>query len=586
MVFHIKQVLLFGVASIAPVLLIVSSTSAPARADPICSSTPGRLVTPTDVPRLEGDSLVFRDGTRIRASTPDGRPAAIVAGGTVRYADGTTIMHNSDTHETAMINAAGTIVNSTGTMRRGGPARWTWQTARNDEEDSDWIRYPDGTTVSDALFECPEPDSGAPDEAEESEAPEFSGSHFGGHGGRCAPGSAPHRTVTPSDVPRRVGDNIIYRDGTRVRALDPLGRPGRINADGSVTYPDGTRVAHNSDTGFTSITTPDGNVSRTNVRTPGVSGSEFVWNDGMRAPATDPSGGRGTVQPDGTIAYPDGTRISHDPRTGMTETTRPDGTTSSNRWSGARRDDSGTWRWNDGTGAPGTDPGGGAGSENGDGWIRYPDGTLISHHAGTGESKYVRSDGTVTLVNDCEDELRLTASSCLPGPSIIDRCMVGTWESSAAAFMQDLQAMGIPITRDSMGSMRLTINEDGTFLMQPGAVDFGMTIPYGPDGPVIADTTGSFAGSLGYWSASRRNLKVCFISGGNGGGRVNARYPDGRTARPDFVIPPTFAGMSGDNHYNCSGDNMTISLAGVGSNAPVGPRSFQWRRVASPSGRR
>ena len=506
---------------------------------------------PSDRPRLDGDSYVFRDGTRVRSETPDGRGATVDDAGRILFDDGTIITHDSITHRTSMADAAGSVVTTmwNGRNRRAGRLDW-----RSSGEHAEWIRYPDGTFVSDRDPGCVpgEPDTagGDDDDADDSSSPSRESIVPVPRGGRCPAGSDPHMPVTPADIPRRVGDNIIYRDGTRVRALDPAGRPGRINADGSVTYTDGTRIAHNSVTGDTTITRPDGRIARTNVRTPDLHGGDYVWNDGMRTSATDRSGGVGKVNGDGSISYPDGTRVSHDPRTGLTQIVHGDGRVSNSRWSGARRDDSGSWNWNDGASAPGADPGGGVGSATDDGWVRYPDGTLISHDTGTGETKYVRSDGSVHISNECEESEHVIADSCLGIPAIVDKCMVGTWRLTGGGPMEWLKAQGMPaVTRDNMGAVVMTINDDGTFRSQGFDMDYQLEFR-DIDEIRKADTRGRVKGTSGLWSAKNGKLHACFTRGGEAQGSTVVSTRKGPVSSP-FALGGV-AGSDGSTHYSCS----------------------------------
>jgi hypothetical protein len=513
---------------------------------------------PSDRPRLEGDSYVFRDGTRVRAETPDGRRATVDGTGRILFDDGTIITHDSIAHRTSMADATGSVLTTMWDGRARRTGRWAW---RSSGEDADWIRYPDGRFVSDREPGCvpgePDQSDGSDDDADDPPSPSRGRSVPAPSGGRCSAGRGLDMPVTPSDIPRRVGDNIIYRDGTRVRALDPDGRPGRINADGSVTYSDGTRIAHNSGTGDTTITRPDGRTSRTNVRAPDLRDGEYVWNDGMRTSATDPRGGSGKVNSDGSISYPDGTRISHDPRSGLTQTVHSDGRISNSRWSGARRDDSGSWRWNDGASAPGTDPGGGMGSATDDGWIRYPDGTLISHDAGTGETKYVRSDRSVRISNPCEEEEHVIADSCLGMPAIVDKCMVGTWKLTEGGPMEWLKAQGVPaVTRDNMGAIVMTINDDGTFRSQGFNMDYQLEFR-GADEIRKADTHGQVKGTSGLWSAKNGKLHACFTQGGEAEGSTTVSTKKGPRNSP-FALGGV-AGQDGSSSYSCSNTTFITS---------------------------
>jgi len=54
-------------------------------------------------------------------------------------------------------------------------------------------------------------------------------------------------------------------------------------------------------------------------------GDVFVFSDGTRVRATDPSGRAGVAQKDGSIRYSDGTSVSHDTGSGESKITHADG---------------------------------------------------------------------------------------------------------------------------------------------------------------------------------------------------------------------------------------------------------------------
>jgi len=532
---------------------------------------------PGERPTLQGVSYVFRDGTRVRAQTPDGRPGRVDESGRIVFDDGTVIVHNSALHATSMTDAAGYVLTTRpdGRARPAGP--WSWAASG---EDANWIRYPNGQFVSDRERGCVpgDPDGSGPAPREDGRGtpdqrtpvrpalPE----------GRCPEGSGPHMPITASDVPRRVGDSIFYRDGTAIRGRDPQGRAGRINADGSISYANGTRVAHDSVSGDTTITYPDGRVSRTNVGTPDLRNGQYVWNDGARASAVDSSGGRGTLKPDGTISYPDGTTIRHDPRTGFTRTVYSDGRVTKTRWSAARRDDAGTWTWNDGASASGTDPDGGAGVEGDDGWIRYPDGTVISHDAGTGQTKYVRSDGTIRVSDECERTTHIVAETCIQEEVRIDKCLVGTWEMTGCGPLAWLKSRGAPITRDDMGRMVMTINDDGTFRTQGFTMDYGMEFRDNQS-TRSADTRGKATRASGLWSASDGRIRACFTQGGEASGVTKVI-----TKKGPFSAPFSTAGVAGEAGsagYSCSTSTLTTSTPMPGD---AGDIEYKFRRLSAP----
>lgn len=389
----------------------------------------------------------------------------------------------------------------------------------------------------------------------------------------CTAGMNPHQPVVPTDSPRLNQDSYIYRDGTRVRARDPDGRAGTLNADGSITYADGTRVAHDSSTGDTTITHPDGRVSRTNVAMPHRDGDYFVWNDGAKTFASAPRSGEGEIQDDGSIVYPDGTIIKHDPRTGTTTTVTADGRTTTRVESGARRSEDGSWRWNDGSVIPAH----GASEDVGDGWIRYSDGTVISHHAGTGLTKYISPDGTITLSNGCARERVVVADTCLDVPVVIDKCMLGTWKLTGGGPLAYLKSKGMKISSGTPDSYTMTFNDDGT--MRSSGFNFSHQVETPiPHGKMTGNTLGSVDGVSGFWSASGGKLSMCFTSGGNSrtetlartskGGGFNGREQGNK-----------LAGKGGTASYSCAGEKLNTS-----DNMPNGDvMKHEYTRISGPA---
>ena len=227
------------------------------------------------------------------------------------------------------------------------------------------------------------------------------------------------RVVTNPNGPTQTGDTFTFGDGFRIRATDPSGHPGHVNPDGSVSYADGTRVSHDVTSGDTKLVRPDGTVEVTTRNTPNLAGGNYVFGDGYRVLAVDPSGKTGVVKPDGSIAYSDGTLVSHDTVSGDTKVVHPDGSVDvthglgdTQRPSGAIGvDGSGNMMWGDGFGVPARDPNGGEGHEIGNGMFGYPDGTTVSHDTMTGDTKIVHPDGSVEFNNARTGEHSVTPGS-------------------------------------------------------------------------------------------------------------------------------------------------------------------------------
>lgn len=268
----------------------------------------------SSAPRREGTSFIYSDGTRVRASDPSGHEGKVQRDGSISYSDGTRVSHDPVTGESKIFHADGTVT-------RANP-----------------------------------------------------------------------------NEPRRDGDEFVYGDGVRVRAVDPSGKTGEVRPGGSIRYSDGTELSHDTRTGDTKIVHADGSVEVTTPNTPHRDGENFVWSDGQRARATDPNGNPGMVQADGSIAYSDGSRVSHDVRSGDSKIVHADGRVETIPGGGPQRSGD-YYSWSDGVRAPATDPSGTPGRVGGDGWISYSDGTTISHDPVSGDSKIVRPDGTMTMGN-------------------------------------------------------------------------------------------------------------------------------------------------------------------------------------------
>ncbi|HFA59251.1 MAG TPA: hypothetical protein ENJ83_01035 [Rhodospirillales bacterium] len=232
---------------------------------------------------------------------------------------------------------------------------------------------------------------------------------------------APETATTPSRRPTYDPgrDAFIYPDGRRVRGTDPAGNRGRVREDGSIEYSDGTVVSHDTKTGVTTITRPDGTTetrtyrrgNRTERPTYDERTDTYVYSDGMRVRGSDPSGNRGRVREDGSIEYSDGTVVVHDTDTGETIIRRPDGTTrvddrGSARTEGPEYDPETDSYVYDGGRGPGTrirgsDPSGARGEVQEDGSILYSDGTRVTRDSTRGITRVFKPDGsTMTYYSD------------------------------------------------------------------------------------------------------------------------------------------------------------------------------------------
>lgn len=370
----------------------------------------------------------------------------------------------------------------------------------------------------------------------------------------------------PVDHPRHALDRhvYIYRDGTQAPDVDRDGHPATLQADGSIRYADGTTVAHDSDTGKTTVTHPDGRVTHSNIRMPWIENGMFVWGDSVRLPLTDPSGGAGKITPDGAVAFPDGTIVSHDPATGMTKTIHADGRMTEVREPGTHYDDDGNLEWNDGFRAPGTDPSGGEASVTPKGWIRYPDGTVLRHDAATGYTEFVRPDGTRVIHNSdtCETKVFEPVGGCLGGPPVIDQCLIGNWRQTGGGpleWVKHNMPMGkVQMPRAEVTPLELTLKPDGRFETNNVAIDLEF---YRPDDsttteydPVTGKARAQAAPTTGYWGIKGGMLQACFDTGDRTTGVLTASIP-----KHSVTTPFGFAGAAGADgavSYSCDGNSF------------------------------
>ncbi len=386
----------------------------------------------------------------------------------------------------------------------------------------------------------------------------------------------------PVDHPRHAGDRYIYRDGTQVRDTDLDGRPATVRADGSILYPDGTVVSHNSDSGDTTITHPDGRVTHSNIRMPSLVDGAFVWGDGASLPGTDPSGGEGKILPDGSVSFPDGTIVSHDPATGMTKTIHPDGRVTEVRDPGTRRDGEGNLEWNDGLRAP-RDPSGAEPTATPTGWLRYPDGTMLSHDPASGESKIVRPDGSIVIHNSdtCETRIIPAAGGCLGEPPVIDQCLIGEWRQSGGGPLEWVKRnvpMGNVRMMGDAPPLEMKMSADGSFVTNAMQMDLTFFRPDDRDttdyDPVTGRTHTDVAATSGRWSAKNGELRACFETGEASKGTVTGSIP-----KHSVTTPFTFGGAEGADgivSYSCSGNTFKTNYP-----MPRGaPMEYQFSRIS------
>lgn len=165
------------------------------------------------------------------------------------------------------------------------------------------------------------------------------------------------------------GEFVTLPNGQKVQATAPDGRRGKVNPDGSISYPDGTQVDVGAD-GSTVVTRPDGS-SRSQPAP-----DTFELPNGQQVRATDPSGQRGKQNADGSVTYPDGTRVGLG-NNGETVVTRPDGTST-------------------GRDAPDKGPAGGGIDAAADGWVTLPNGERVPASGPDGQPGVLDGAGNMT----------------------------------------------------------------------------------------------------------------------------------------------------------------------------------------------
>lgn len=185
----------------------------------------------------------------------------------------------------------------------------------------------------------------------------------------CLLAAALMLAVASAPLAAQSSDFVTLPNGQKVRATAPDGSRGKVDADGSVNYPDGTRVSVGAD-GSTVVTRPDGSSSS---QPPPDS---FELPNGQQVRATDPSGQRGKQNADGSVTYPDGTRVGMGNK-GETFITRADGTSSA-------RD------------APGKGPAGGGTDASAQGWATLPNGERVPAAGPDGRPGVLDSAGNMT----------------------------------------------------------------------------------------------------------------------------------------------------------------------------------------------
>jgi clumping factor A len=206
----------------------------------------------------DNDSYSYADGTEVRAHDPEGHLGTPQADGSIEYSDGTRVTHDNRSGDTKFVMGDGSVSVHPGNS--GGASAPEY----NSENDS--FVYSDGTQVK------------AHDRSGNMGTPQADGSVEYSDGTRVTHDNASgdtkfvmgdgsvqvhHRSGAGDTAPSYDGgrDTFVFGDGYSVRATDPSGQRGQVEADGSIRYSDGTRVSHDAESGDTKVEHADGHVT-------------------------------------------------------------------------------------------------------------------------------------------------------------------------------------------------------------------------------------------------------------------------------------------------------------------------------------
>jgi hypothetical protein len=169
----------------------------------------------------------------------------------------------------------------------------------------------------------------------------------------------------------------------------------------------------------------------------------------------------------------------------------------------------------------------------------------------------------------------LACESCLAGDVHIDACLVGKWEMTGGGPMEWLsRRMGtIRFTRNNNTTLRITLNDDGTFQGESVGLDYQTTTP-DRDGPITADARARTSSTSGYWSAQAGVMRAC-DNGVSARGTVTVqKRGKTKTVPTSMAHGPT----NGETRYTCSASTYTSSTRmHDGSNM-----EYRFRRITPP----
>jgi|GEM_PF-685680 len=239
------------------------------------------------------------------------------------------------------------------------------------------------------------------------------------------------------------------------------------------------------------------------------------------------------------------------------------------------------------------------------GWTDYACGTWSNRVTPVGVNVTVRADGASTWTawpseTDCRaagraryrvmamhtgddrPELalnanrRLACTSCLTGDTPIDACLVGSWEMTGGGPMEWMKRRlppGVSVPRDNMGTLRIRLNDDGSFSSESVGIDYQMQAVDGRN-TTTGDVAGRTSRVTGYWSARGGVMRAC-SAGASADATVTARG-GGVTASTPYSM--STGPLSGETRYTCNATTFT-------SQVPMPryePMEYRFRRTSPP----
>ncbi len=169
----------------------------------------------------------------------------------------------------------------------------------------------------------------------------------------------------------------------------------------------------------------------------------------------------------------------------------------------------------------------------------------------------------------------LACESCLTGDVHIDACLVGKWEMTGGGPMEWLsRRMGSTrFTRNNNTTLRITMNDDGTFRGESVGLDYQTTTP-DRDGPITGDARARTSTSSGYWSAKDGVMRAC-DSGVSASGTVTVQK---RGIRKTVPVNMSNGPTSGETRYTCTATTYTSSVRMHDGST----MEYRFRRVTPP----